>query len=59
MKRPREVIQARWGVYVLKKRTEHYRPVQAKSERDALECAIKEYEVPERERWHLSVQREA
>ena len=59
MKKPREVIQPRWGVYVLKRKAERMAfSVNAKDEKEALERAIKEYDVPESERWRISVQRE-
>jgi Protein of unknown function (DUF1488) len=59
MKKPREVIQPRWGVYVLKRKAERMASVNAKDEKEALERAIKAYDVPESERWRISVEREA
>jgi hypothetical protein len=61
MKRPSEVIQPRWRVYSLRgKRAERMAfSVQARNNEEAIERAIKEFEVPERVRWRISVQREA
>ena len=56
MKKPREVIQPRWGVFMLKRKAE---PVTGRNSEEAIERAIKEYDVPERERFRISVQREA
>jgi hypothetical protein len=59
MKRPRDVIQPRWGVYALRKKAERYGSVEAKSEKEAIEAVVKQYEIAERERWRISVRREA
>ena len=61
MKRPRDVIQPRWGIYRLGgKRAERMLfTVTAPNSDAAIERAIKEYEIPERERWRISMQREA
>jgi hypothetical protein len=59
MKNPRDVIQPRWGVYALRKRAEKLGSVEARNEKDALERALKEIELPERSRFRLSVRREA
>jgi hypothetical protein len=61
MKRPREVLQPRWGIYRLRgKRAERMCfSVQARDSEEAIERAIKEYEIPERERRRISVRREA
>jgi hypothetical protein len=59
MKKPREVIRPRWAIYALKKKAERYGSVEARTEQEAIEAAIKEYDVPERERWRISVRREA
>ena len=59
MKRPREGIKPRWGVYALRKKAERISSVNAKDEKEALQRALKECEIPERERWRISVQREA
>jgi hypothetical protein len=53
MKKPREVLQPRWGVYRLGgKRAE--RMLFTVTARDA-EQAIEENQIPERERWRISV----
>jgi hypothetical protein len=61
MKKPRDVIQPRWGVYKLGgKRAERMLfTVTPRTNQEAIERAIKEHEIPERERWRLSVMREA
>ena len=60
MKKPRDVIQPRWGVYALRKKVERLPfSVQARDSEEAIERAIKEYEVPERDCWRISVRREA
>jgi hypothetical protein len=61
MKKPREVLQPRWRVYRLGgKRAERMLfTVTAPNSDAAIERAIKENEIPERERWRISVQREA
>ena len=59
MKKPRDVIQPRWGVYALRKKAEKLGSVIAKDESEAVERAFKEYEIAEKERWRVSVQREA
>jgi hypothetical protein len=59
--KPRDVIQPRWGVYRLGgRRAERMLfTVTAPNSDAAIERAIKENEIPERERWRISVQREA
>jgi hypothetical protein len=61
MKKPREVIQPRWGVYRLGgKRAERMLfTVTAPDVEQAIKRAIEEHDIPERERWRISVQREA
>jgi hypothetical protein len=59
MKKPRDVIQPLWGVYALRKKAERLGSVDARDEKDAIERAFKECEIAERERWRISVQREA
>jgi hypothetical protein len=59
MKKPREVIQPRWGVYALRKKAERIGSVDARDEEEAVKRAFKEYNVAERERWRVSVQRES
>ena len=51
MKRPREVIKPRWGVYALRRKAERISSVNAKNEKEALQRALKECEIPERERF--------
>jgi hypothetical protein len=60
MKKPREVHQPRWGVYRLGgRRAERMLfTVTARDAEQALERAIKGNDIPERERWQISVQRE-
>ena len=59
MKRPRDVIEPRWGVYALRKKAERITSVNARNEKEALQRALRECEIPEREHWRISVQREA
>jgi hypothetical protein len=61
MKKPREVLQPRWAVYRLGgKRAERILfTVTAPNSDATIERVIKEYEIPEHERWRISVQREA
>jgi hypothetical protein len=60
VKKPRDVIQPRWGVYMLKRKAERLPfTVTGRNSVEAIERAIKEYDVPERERFRISVQREA
>jgi 1,2-phenylacetyl-CoA epoxidase PaaB subunit len=58
MKKPRDVIQPRWGVYVLREQKERIGSVEARDEKEALERAFKEYAIERRQRWLISVQRE-
>ena len=59
MKKPREVIQPRWGVYLLRRKSERMPfSVTGRNAEQAIERAIKEYDIPERERFRISVQRE-
>jgi hypothetical protein len=59
VRRPRDVIQPRWGVYLLKRKAERLPfTVTGRTSEEAIERAIKENEIPERERWRISVQRE-
>jgi hypothetical protein len=53
------VIQARWGVYALRKKAERIGSVLARAEKEARERAFEECHIPERDRWRISVQREA
>ena len=59
MKKPREVIQPRWGVYTLRKRAEKLGTVEARDEKAAIERALKEIDLPKRSRFRISVRREA
>jgi hypothetical protein len=60
MRKPREVLLPRWGVYVLRKKAERLPfSVQARDAEQAIERAVKEFEIPARERWRISVRREA
>jgi len=59
LRAPRDVIQPRWGVYALRKKAERYGSVEARSEKEAIEAALKQYEIAERDRWRISVRREA
>jgi hypothetical protein len=60
MKKPREVIQPRWGVYLLKRKAERLPfTVTARDSEEAIKRAIEEHDIPERERFWISVQREA
>jgi hypothetical protein len=61
MKRPRDVIQPRWSVYALRGKKAERMPfaVIARNVEQALARAIKKCDVPERERFRISVQREA
>jgi hypothetical protein len=59
MKKSRQVIEPRWGVYVLRGKAERIGSVGASDEKKALERAFKEYAIEERQRWLISVQREA
>ena len=60
MKKQRDVIQPRWGVYLLKRKAERLAlTVTAPNAEQAIERAIKENDIPERERFRVSVQREA
>jgi hypothetical protein len=60
MKKPRDVIQPRWGVYLLKRKAERMPfTVTARTPEEAIERAIKEYDVRPCERFRISVQREA
>ena len=61
MKKPRDVIQPRWGVYRLGcKRGKRWAfSVQARDSEETIGRAIEENNVPERERFRISVQREA
>ena len=59
MKKPRDVIQPRWGVFALRKKAERFTfSVQARDSEEAIAHAIKEYKIPERDRWRISVRRE-
>jgi hypothetical protein len=59
MKKPREVIQPRWGVYLLKRKAERLPfTVTARDSEEAIKRALEEHDIPERERFRISVQRE-
>jgi hypothetical protein len=58
MKKPRDVIEPRWGVYALRKKAEKIGSVRARDEREALERGLKECAVPAGERFRISGQRE-
>jgi hypothetical protein len=52
MRKPREVIQPRWGVFILKHKAERLSfTVTGRNSEEAMERAIKEYDAPERERF--------
>ena len=60
MKRAREVIQPRWGVCFLKRKAERMSlTVTGRDSEEAIARAIKEFRIPERDRFRISVQREA
>jgi hypothetical protein len=60
MKNPRDVIQPRWGVFTLKRKAERLPfSVTGRNSEEAIERAIEEYNVPEREQFRINVQREA
>jgi hypothetical protein len=59
MKKPRDVIQPRWGVFALRKKAERLGSVLARDERKAIERALQECAAGERDRWRISVRREA
>jgi hypothetical protein len=60
MKKPREAITPRWGVFILKRKAERLPfTVTGRNSGEAIQRAIKEYDMPERERFRISVQREA
>jgi hypothetical protein len=60
MKKPREVIQPRSGVYLLKRKAERLPfTVTARDSEEAIKRALEEHDIPERERFRISVQREA
>jgi hypothetical protein len=60
MKKPRDVIQPRWGVYLLRRKAERFPfSVQARDSEEAIKRAIEEFKIPERDRWKISVRREA
>jgi Uri superfamily endonuclease len=59
MKRPRDAIKPRWGVYFLQRKAERKSfTVTERDSEEAIARAIKEFEIPERDRWRPSVQRE-
>jgi hypothetical protein len=60
MKKPREVIQPRWGVYALRKKAERMGFIEGPKDADeALRLALKQSDVRPHERFRLSVRREA
>jgi hypothetical protein len=60
MKKPREVLQPRWRVFLLKRKAERLPfTVTAPNAEEAIERAIEEHDIPERVRFRISVQREA
>jgi hypothetical protein len=61
MKKPRDVIQPRrWRVFMLKRKAERLPfTVTGRTAEEAIERAIKEYDVPERDRFRVSRQAEA
>ena len=49
----------RWGVFALRKKAERFPfSVQARDSEEAIELAIKENNIPERDRWRISVRRD-
>ena len=60
LKKPRGVHQPRWAVFHAQARPSACpSQVTGQNSEEALRRAIEEYEVPERERFRVSVQREA
>jgi hypothetical protein len=60
MKKPRDMIQPRWRVFMLKRKAERLPfTVTARDSEEAIKRAIEEHDIPERERFRVSVQREA
>jgi len=56
----REVIRPRWGFYLLKRKAERLSfTVTARDSEEAIKRALEEHDIPERERFRVSVQREA
>jgi len=61
MKKPREVIQPhRWRVFLLKRKAERLPfTVAGRTPQEAIERAIEEHDIPKRERFRVSLQRES
>ena len=59
MKKPRDVIEPRWGVYALRRKAERIGSVLAKDAEEARQRGIAAFRVAERDRFRISVQREA
>jgi hypothetical protein len=59
MKRPRGVIESRWGVYALRKKAERIGEVRAAYEREAMQRALKDTQLENRSRFRISVRRGA
>ena len=60
MRKPREVLQPRWGVFILKRKGERLPfTVAGQTPEEAIERAIMELDIAEREHWKISVRREA
>ena len=59
MRTPREVLQPRWRVFILKRKGERLPFIVGGQTPEAvIERAIKELDIAERERWRISVRRE-
>ena len=60
MKKPREVMEPRWRVFILKRKGERLPfTVAGQTPEEAIERAIKELDIAERERSRISVRGEA
>ncbi len=60
MKKPRDVIQPRWRVFMLKRKAERMPfTVTGGTAEEAIERAIQEYDVRPCERFRVAVRREA
>jgi hypothetical protein len=59
VKKPREAIEARWGVYALRSKARRVGSVKAKNKDEALKRAFQECHVAESDRHRITVWQES
>jgi hypothetical protein len=58
VKKPRDVIMRRWGVFLHRAKAESLGSLEAKTDKDALELAYERFEIEPYNRFRVAVRRE-